>query len=62
MTLAASLTRQSQLCDIYLNDMLEFVAAIGNPREPEEKRQADALVSILHLYLISAWNYREMAN
>lgn len=57
MTLAASLTRQSQLCDIYLNDMLEFVAAIGNPREPEEKRQTDALVSTLHLHSISVWNY-----
>jgi len=47
MTLAASLTRQSQLCDIYLNDMLEFVAAIGNPRDPEGKRPADASVSTL---------------
>ncbi|CAZ86484.1 unnamed protein product [Tuber melanosporum] len=50
MTLAASLMRESQLYDIYLNDMLEFFAAIGDSREPEGKKQTDTLLVIREIH------------
>jgi hypothetical protein len=42
MMLATSLTRGSQLYNMFLNDLLEYIAAIG-----DAKKQIDAEVSAL---------------
>lgn len=45
ISLAKAITSEMGLYSIYLTDMLEEIAAIGNEKEQnEEKRQADAVV------------------
>lgn len=54
LALATSLTRESHLYDIYLNDILECIAAIGDTQEPEGKRQVDTVVGAL---ISRPWRY-----